>query len=89
MVMPDRPPAAAIPVRHQHLIIKEYRCRPCGRLLFRASLPPESQGLEIQIRCPKCGHMSVYPEPNGHGPSKGATNDIDRHAKQDERPADR
>lgn len=39
---------------------REYRHRPCGRLLFVASLPP---GTHIEIRCPACGQMHVIDAP--------------------------
>ena len=39
---------------------REYRHRPCGRLLFVASLPP---GTRIEIRCPACGQMHIIDVP--------------------------
>lgn len=37
---------------------RDYRCRHCGRLLFRAYLPP---GAYVEIRCTKtqCGRVTV------------------------------
>jgi len=35
----------------------DFRCRSCGRLLFRGHLPKDGH---IQIRCPRCGKISVF-----------------------------
>ena len=34
----------------------DYRCRHCARLLFRCWLEP---GSFVEIRCPRCGRLSV------------------------------
>jgi len=46
---------------HRRYHIIEYRCYSCGRLLFRSVM---SEGTKIEIRCPGCGIMNVFPVPS-------------------------
>ena len=41
------------------ILMHDYRCRTCGRLLFRAILPA---GAEVEIRCTRnsCHSMNVF-----------------------------
>lgn len=43
------------------MLIGDYRCRNCGRLLFRAHIP-NVQGFYIEVRCynSRCGQMNVF-----------------------------
>ena len=45
------------------LTIHDYRCRNCGRLLFRGHVP-DMPGLMIEIRCSRCSYMSLFPDHN-------------------------
>ncbi len=39
--------------------LNDFRCPGCGRLLARVSSP---LGGTVQVKCPRCGHMSQTPE---------------------------
>lgn len=56
MVMPMTEDLLIIQVRASRKPY-DYRCRSCGRLLFRAILPDNAY---LEIRCPKCGRISVF-----------------------------
>lgn len=40
----------------QPIIWRDFRCRQCGRLLFRAIMV---RGAIVEVRCPRCSFMTV------------------------------
>lgn len=44
--------------------IRDYRCQACGRLLFRAHIPP-TPGLRLEIRC-RCARMVIIESEETH-----------------------
>lgn len=46
------------PEKPVKILIADYRCRECGRLLFRAHIP-NLPGIHIEARCSRCGMLFV------------------------------
>lgn len=40
------------------LVLKEYRCANCNKLLFKAYLA--GNGTCLEVKCRRCGHMDIF-----------------------------
>lgn len=65
--------AVTVEVGPVHEKPHDFRCRNCGRLLFRAIFAP---GVRIEIRCPRsnCSRTQIYTYENSSGKKKGSQN---------------